>query len=239
MKRFFTILFLGFVLGLSFAYRVQIYNFYNDYYNNQKSLNVFEDSENKDPNAIGFEPESQTSDFPYGNIQYVKNSNQIPIAEDMVMTDENEFNNYAHQYNDVLCKSFSLPQVKSIQEIIISDCSGFGDGECGLCSTTTSSSSRGGTKVTSSILIASRHPDHIRSLLHECCHALYFNNLDLFNREFKDRWNNCSGFVTDYAGTNIEEDFAETGSFYLSNSDAGDALEKISLFKEFYLKTKQ
>lgn len=69
MKRFFTILFLGFVLGLSFAYRVQIYNFYNDYYNNQKSLNVFEDSGNKDPNTIGFEPEYHSTEFPYGNIK--------------------------------------------------------------------------------------------------------------------------------------------------------------------------
>lgn len=227
MRKLIRITLFVFVLAIGFTYRYQIYYFLKNHSSKKENI------------LTKFESQTSSSNsFPYGNIKYLKNSNNLTIADDMVMTDQKEFDDFSHIYNDAISQRFSLSQINSIKEIVISDCEEFGEGECGLCRTSkTYSSSK--TYTSSYILIATRKRDNIRNLLHECCHALYYDNIELFNKEFRDRWRNCTGFVSDYAETDIIEDFAETGSFYLSNAtDSEEAPEKTLLFKEFYLRTK-
>lgn len=185
------------------------------------------------------DPPSELADA-NSNIKFnfVKNSNVIPIDENMVMKDDGEFNEYAKKYDELLNRCFYPAQVKSIREIIISDCEAFGNGECGLCSTQSY-----GHESYSSILIATKEREDERSLLHECCHTMYYDYLSIFNKDFKKRWLQYDDdFVTDYAKTDIVEDFAETGSYYLyrdnDNTEEIKNNPKLKLFEEFYLKIK-
>ncbi len=172
------------------------------------------------------------------NIEYVDNSRQIPISDEMMLTDKEEFKRYEQAYKEEISLRFSPKQVKSIKEIIISDSKAFDSGDgatsAGLCSTLFY-----GNRTSSSILIASKNEDHFYNLLHECCHALYYDNYNLFERKYKARWNQLDDqFVTRYASTDIVEDFAETGAFYLSGKVPMECYEKVKLFEEFYKETK-
>src|SRR6266403_360830 len=176
---------------------------------------------------------SHSNNKQYTGLKYVESSRRIPIGDEMLMTDEKE-------YKKLLSQKFTLNQIKAIEEIIISNSSEFdtGDGEStiGLCYTTHHNSG----KSVSTILIASKNHRHLRTLLHECCHALYFDNRKLFDSKYKDRWESLDyQFVSNYATTNIKEDFAETGAAYLSGEEYGkECVEKIKLFKEFYNETR-
>lgn len=155
------------------------------------------------------------------------------------MSDEKEFGNYEKEYKKLIAQKFTPNQIKAIEEIVISNSSEFdtGDGEStiGLCYTTSYQNGRSA----STILIAAKNRKHLRTLLHECCHALYFDHHKLFNEKYKDRWESLDyQFVSNYATTNIREDFAETGAAYLGGECTDTCVEKVKLFEEFYNETR-
>ena len=174
----------------------------------------------------------------YHKIKYVTQSSELPIEDDMVLKDKQIFSNLEKEYRNLISEKFSPKQTKTIKEIIISDSYAFDSGDgansTGLCSTITYNN-----VSTSYILIASKNDDHRFTLMHECCHALFHNNIQLFNSKYKDRWDALDNqYVSNYATTNIEEDFAETGATYLLGIEPVDCKEKLKLFAEFYKETK-
>jgi len=234
MKDFIRIIIFGFMVYGIYTFHKDILEFYQEHC----SSTTFEDGDKSEKphthsTEIPFTPLKTFEEEPQSFIEYVHQSDHVPIEEAMVMKDETDFNEFKKMYSGILAHTFTLNQTRTIQEIIISESTSFGDGECGLCETETTNG-----KPKSFILIASRYEDHVRSLLHECCHALYYDRLSLFNSKYRERWNNLDGFVTQYAATSIEEDFAETGSYYLSNGYAPKCKEKLKLFEEFYNETK-
>jgi hypothetical protein len=176
-------------------------------------------------------------------IKFVQESDAFNIIDQSKLTDE-EFKKYESVYKDVINKNFTSNQTRSIVEIIFSDSENFfvtslGKSEfTGICLTKY-------LPTRSYIVIAVRNEYHIHSLVHECCHALYHKNKSLFNKKYKKRWQSINGYVSEYAKTNIEEDFAETGATYLLSyhnkikiPNKFEYHEKIKLFQEFYLETK-
>jgi hypothetical protein len=172
-------------------------------------------------------------------ITYVQNSKHFNLNDNMIMNHV-EFREYSKEYKYLLSETFSINQTKTIKEIVISDSEGFNSDEYG--------SNLGGLCLTiggkSHILVASKNTNHEFILFHECCHALYEQRKVLFEAKYRNRWDSLTTFVSDYAKTNIEEDFAETGAYFLINYlESGipedlDCYDKLKLFEEFYLETR-
>ncbi|SRR6266403_2030620 len=167
-------------------------------------------------------------------ISYVKKCTYISITDDMVLNDSVRFNKLKQEYNNIIIQKFTPNQIRSIKEICISNSESFdyeGSNFVGLCIAMNYNNSY--------ILIASNDDDHLSNLLHECCHALYFDNIELFNSKYKDRWEKLNNqFVSNYAKCSIKEDFAETGETYLCKYKIVGCKEKLKLFEEFYNETK-
>ncbi len=195
---------------------------------------------NIDTVDIGIEENIQQSeniDISSYKIFYVKNTKIVNIEESMILHDNDEFSEYEHLYKVLIAQKFTPKQIKTIKEIVITNTESFSiDGVSdilGVCL------NKRRDEYSSTILIASKHDDHLYTLLHECCHALYFNNSELFDSKYKNRWIELNQYVSNYAHTSIKEDFAETGASYLSKRTVSDdCKEKLKLFEEFYNETK-
>lgn len=169
------------------------------------------------------------SKTPIGSFQYkfLKNSNIIPIVDEIVLNDQ-EFKEYKKEYNYYLNKYFTSNQLKGIKEIVIADAEMFDDGSSGITES---------INQNSYILMACKANDST-VIIHEACHAFHAYYIGVFDRLYKDKWLKCNKYVSEYAKTNIYEDFAETGTAYL----LGDTLTynpKFKLFADFYKQTKK
>lgn len=156
------------------------------------------------------------------NYNFEKNNELYPIENDIVMND-NDFNMYKKEYNYLLNKYFTKNQLKGIQGIIIADAEMFTGKAIGI-----TESINGDSYIT----IAARSNDSM-CIVHEACHAMMAKYIDVFNIFYKDKWVKSKKYVSDYAKSNIYEDFAETGTAYLT----GDTLKfnpKFKLFEQFY-----
>lgn len=163
-----------------------------------------------------------------GAFQYsfLKNSNVVPISDEIVLNDL-EFTKYKKEYNYYLNKYFSLKHLKGIKEIVIADAEMFDDKSSGITESINGSSY---------IVMASKSGDST-CIVHEACHAFQAYYIDIFNMYYKDKWAKTKKYVSDYAKTNLYEDFAETGTAYLM----GDTLvpnPKFKLFADFYNRVK-
>lgn len=169
------------------------------------------------------------SRIPIGSFQYtfLKNSNVVPVNDELVLNDS-EFTKYKKQYNYYLNKYFSPKQLKGVKEIVIADAELFDDGSVGITESINNNSY---------IIMASKANDST-VIIHEACHAFQAYYMDIFNTQYKSEWLKCKKYVSDYAKTNLYEDFAETGTAYLM----GDTLKpnpKFKLFADFYKQTKK
>ncbi len=163
-------------------------------------------------------------------LKFVNHCDMIPIEESMVMDNNLEFNKYKSQYNSILKSKFKPEHLKYIKEILISKCETFADesGEniVGECTTTNNCSY---------IIYAAYGADE-HTIIHEVCHSIHLINEELFNSKYKDKWLKINKYVSDYAETDIYEDFAETGAYYLANNIESNN-PKFKLFKQFYDET--
>ncbi|TXG80431.1 MAG: hypothetical protein E6R13_08010 [Spirochaetes bacterium] len=157
---------------------------------------------------------------------FLKNCEFYPISKDIEMNNQ-DFNMYKKEYNYYLNRYFTHNQLKGLEGIIIADAEMFEDGSAGVTES---------LNGISYITLAARNGDST-CIIHETCHAMQAKYIDVFNIYYKKRWEKCNKFVSDYAKTNIFEDFAETGTAYLIG-DTSSNNPKFKIFAEFYNRIK-
>jgi len=142
-----------------------------------------------------------------------------------------EYDKYRERLANCIYTHFSDKQIKCISSISLIGWSSFGDNVVGLTYYTGHPSS--------AIDIAAKcGDDDIETVLyHEIMHALYFQNTAWFEKHLQFEWMIIPDFVSPYAATDICEDIAETGAYYMH----GDTLEenkKFELISRFFTYTK-
>ena len=169
------------------------------------------------------------SDNKFDDITITNNDQVIfPISKKMIITDSVEFLTIAKHYLYLMNTKFTEHQLKGLKTLVISDSESFGErGEYDSASGLYNMDNKA-----SHILIAAYSDDNDRVLYHELCHVMYFDYYDEFLK-IKKEWLKSNIYVTEYATTDIDEDFAETGSFYLCGEIDEDN-PKFKLFEEFF-----
>jgi len=203
------------------------YSYVKNYFNNDKIENTKEQDDKLVQNAKEKEDVKLEENLPKNNISknhyvFAKNSNVNTITEDMIL-DDSEFLKYRKRYNYYLNKYFTTNHLKGLKEIVIADAEMFSDGSCGITESIDGKSF---------IIIASKYEDNT-VIVHEALHAVHAYHIELFDTKYKNKWLKCNDYVSDYAKTNVYEDFAETGTKYLF----GDTLiknKKFQFFSDFY-----
>lgn len=134
-------------------------------------------------------------------------------------SEDNQFEKHKKYLIDVILKSFTYNQLIIVDEIDLIGCTALSDdNEVGLTHIA-------GTNVR--IVVAAYSDALDYTITHEFMHALYFNHYPYFEQDLKTTWLTSDQYVSSYAKTDLTEDFAETGSFYL----VGDTLTKNPKFK--------
>lgn len=82
------------------------------------------------------------------------------------------------------------------------------------------------------IIIATRTKSVVIDVMHEMVHALQYFNSDVFS-EFEEEWSYYDTYVTEYASTDIDEDYAETGKYFLTG-DTASHNPKYAIFKRIW-----
>ena len=211
------------IIHSSYSFYLYIKNYFNeDKIENTQEHDQKQTENIKEQEKVKPEEKLPKNTISKNNYTFAKNSDVNSISEDMIL-DDSEFLKYKKRYNYYLNKYFTPNHLKGLKEIVIADAEMFSDGSCGITQS---------IDEKSYIVIASRYEDN-SVIVHEALHAVQAYYLNLFNKKYKNRWLKCDEYVSEYAKTNIYEDFAETGTAYL----IGDTLsknKKFQIFSEFY-----
>lgn len=162
------------------------------------------------------------------NTEVVNISKVFNIADNMVITDTNEFNKLYDHYCYLITKKLTANQLKGLKEILIAKSTSFSqngrfNGASG-CFTTIGNYSY--------IVVAGYSEENDRVLLHELCHSMFYNHIEEFSN-IEDEWLDGEYYVSEYATDKLEEDFAETGSYYLIGKVDPNNV-KFKLFENFF-----
>lgn len=156
--------------------------------------------------------------FAYNIVKY---SDKI-IGHSYHIINDSEFNVYKKHIQKILPKKLSPRHTILIKEIIITD-SYVDDTSEGICC-------YDGDSVR--LVISTKSIDFDLTIFHEVSHAMKFTYYGNIWTDIEKEWKKCNRFVTEYAKTNIDEDFAEVGSYYLTGH-FNPKNEKYNLFKYF------
>jgi len=233
------IVFLFVVALILFSYRAEIIAAY-DKIGKSDSEQRTESNENVNINQINVtmssgggktvEPPAEQVEPKEFGFKFVKTSRIYNIGSDMVMSDS-MFDVKKNQYQTLIDKTFKGIHLKGLREILIANAYAFTNDQCG-CSGESETGECQSYGNSSYIIIAAmcKHDDKV--LYHEICHSMQ-NRFRWIFKKIKSEWKECNHYVSAYARTSIDEDFAETGSYYL----AGDTVSenpKFVLFKRFF-----
>jgi hypothetical protein len=135
--------------------------------------------------------------------------------------DNSKLDSYSVYVRKIISKKLSSRQIALLKEIIITDSyiydSIANDGVCIIQDSFT--------------IIVSTISDFQLNLFHELSHVMQFSYDDVW-KEIKKDWQKCKEYITNYAVTNIDEDFAEVGSYCLTGH-YNPKNAKYELFKKF------
>lgn len=142
-----------------------------------------------------------------------------------------EFQIYRDRLARCIYTHFSPKQIKCISSISLIGWESLEDNVVGMTYYT--------GRPSSAIDVAAKcGDDEIETVMyHEIMHALYFQHISWFKRELQFEWITITDFVSPYAATDICEDFAETGAYFMH----GDTLQKnrkFELIRRFFAYTK-
>lgn len=164
------------------------------------------------------------------NFNFVQTSTENEIEDDMVMDDSNFKIKSAH-YAKLINKIFTPHQLKGLREILIMNCAEFDAndthelGEC-VYDNEDCYVMLAGYAYKSDVMLN-------EVLFHELCHVMQNSYMDEFNK-IKDEWIKYDElYVSNYAETDIDEDFAETGAHYLLGQSHSNN-PKFKLFEKFF-----
>jgi len=158
-------------------------------------------------------------------IKFNKKGTYYNINNDMLISNK-LFNLYKNEYVYIINKYFTKNHLNGLKEITISNSVSFNNGIRGQNLS---------INEDSYILMASLNNDN-SILIHELLHTVQHNHIKLFNKKYKYKWLKINKYVSEYAMTNIYEDFAETGTKYLLH-DTLIYNTKFKLFKKFFYET--
>lgn len=142
-----------------------------------------------------------------------------------------EFETYRNRLAKCIYMHFSPRQIKCISSISLIGWEQLEENVAGV--------TQYSGHPSSSIDIAAKcGDDYIENVLyHEITHALYFQHSNWFENQLQFEWMTITDFVSPYAATDICEDVAETGAYFM----LGDTLKenrKFELISRFFAYTK-
>lgn len=137
----------------------------------------------------------------------VKYSNKVTGYSYHIL-DDSTFKVYKNYVQNLISSKLSPRHTLLISEIILTD-SYVSDStdNAGICCFDGDSAR---------ILISIKDNNLDLTVFHEVCHAMKFTYDGSAWKEIEKQWKSCNKFVTDYAKTDIDEDFAEIGSYYFT-----------------------
>lgn len=155
--------------------------------------------------------------------RFSKYSNNIVGCTYHIM-DDSSFNFYKNYLQNIISKKLSKEHTLFIDEIIITD-SYIYDTSCneGICFFNDSNT----------IIISTQSVNIERTLFHEISHSMQDVYYKSAWKEIENQWRKCNKYITKYSTIDINEDFAEVGSYYLTGHYNPKNI-KYKLFKHFF-----
>ena len=141
-----------------------------------------------------------------------------------------EYDKYRERLSRNISKKFTDRQLSCISSISLIGWETLQDNVVGLTHTNFNSSA-----IDLAVFCGEEYIETV--LYHEIMHALYFRNEEWFQTNLQLQWMMIDDYVSNYAATDLQEDIAETGAYYL-RGDTSMKNKKFDLIAKFLTYTK-